>query len=42
VTARARRVVAELAVLCIDGTSVVNVEQLLALIDQGDTNHELV
>jgi arginine decarboxylase-like protein len=42
VTARARRVVAELAVLGIDVTSVANVEQFLALIDQGDTDDELV
>lgn len=41
-TARARRVVAELAVLGIDVTSVANVEYFLELIDQGDTDDKLV
>lgn len=41
-TARARRVVAELAVLGIDVTSVAAIEKFLALIDQGDTDDELV
>ena len=39
---RARRVVYELAGLGIDVPGVANVEQFLALIDQGDTDDELV